>query len=208
VVFHPSIILAAVNESVAIPPPSKPRGIDELIVTNEVIQANLTDPSLEDNREKARQKTNPWEMSGDHLLYGKKLVVPDGHDYLRTRLLRQIYSTTTTAHPGRNKTKILVKRLYWWPSLSADVDQFVANCHEYRRSHKLRDKTPGLLHPLPVPLRTWDDLSMDFHSPSSTSKGYDNIFIVVDRLSKRHISLPTTKNATARTTAGLFYRYV
>ena len=78
VVFHPSIILAAINESVAIPPPSKPGGIDELIVTNEVMQANLTDPSLEDNREKARQKTNPWEMSGDHLLYGKKLVIRDG----------------------------------------------------------------------------------------------------------------------------------
>jgi len=208
VVFHPSIILAATNELVATPLSPKPGGIDELIVTNEVMQANLTDPSLEDNREKARQKTNPWEMSGDHLLYGKKLVVPDGHDYLRTRLLRQIHSTTTTAHPGRNKTKILVKRLYWWPSLSADVDQFVANCHECRRSHKPRDKTPGLLHPLPVPLRTWDDLSMDFHSPGSTSKGYDNIFVVVDRLSKRHISLPTTKNATARTAAGLFYRYV
>jgi hypothetical protein len=49
---------------------------------------------------------------------------------------------------------------------------------------------------------------MDFHSPGSTSKGYDNIFVVVDRLSKRHVSLPTTKSATARTAAGLFYRYV
>jgi hypothetical protein len=76
------------------------------------MQVNRIDPSLEDNREKARYKTNPWEMSGDHLLYSKKLVVPDGYDYLRTRLLRQIYSITTTAHPGRNKTKILAKRLY------------------------------------------------------------------------------------------------
>ena len=114
----------------------------------------------------------------------------------------------TTAHPGRNKTKILARRLYWWPTLSVDIDRFVANCHECRRSHKPRDKTPGLLHPLPVPLRTWDDLSMDFHTPGSISKGYDNIFVMVDRLFKRHVSLPTTKNATARTAAGLFYRYV
>jgi transposase InsO family protein len=84
----------------------------------------------------------------------------------------------------------------------------VANCHECRRSYKLKDKTPSLLHPLPVPLHTWDDLSMDFHSPGSISNGYDNVFVVMDRLSKRHVSLPTSKSAIAKTVASLYYRYI
>ncbi len=198
-VFPPEVILAPVEID---------ETLDNLRVTEEVLQANRTDPSLDKERAKAQANTTPWDLSTGLLLHGKQLVVPDGHDNLRTRLIRQIHATTATAHPGRNKTKHLIKQYYWWPSWGVDADRYVANCHECRRSHKPRDKTPGLLHPLPTPLRTWNDLSMDFHTPGSVSKGYDNIFVVVDRLSKRYASLPTNKSATARTAASLFYRYL
>lgn len=198
-VFPPEVILAPVKID---------ETIDNLRVTEEVLQANRMDPSLDKERAKAQANTTLWDLSTGLLLHDKKLVVPDDNNNLRTRLIRQIHNTTATAHPGRNKTKALIKRIYWWPSWGGDVDQYVANCHECRKSHKPRDKTPGLLHPLPIPLRTWNDLSMDFHAPGSTSKGYDNIFVVVDRLSKRHVSLPTSKGATARTAASLFYRYL
>ena len=49
---------------------------------------------------------------------------------------------------------------------------------------------------------------MDFHSPGSTSNGCDNVFVIVDRLSKRHVSLPTSKSATAKTAVLLYYRYI
>ncbi len=192
----------------AILAPVETEAIDELRVTEEVLKANRTDPGLETERAKAIKGTAPWELLTGLLLRYKRIVVPDGYNDLQTRVLRQIHSSTSTAHPGRNKTKALVKRYYWWPSWGNDTDRYVTNCHLCRRSHKPRDKTPGLLHPLPVPLRTWNDLSMDFHAPGSVSKGYDNIFVVVDRLSKRHISLPTHKGATARSAASLFYRYI
>jgi len=198
-VFPPEAILAPIENT---------ETIDDLRVTDEVLQANRTDPSLALERTRAQEKTAPWEISAGLLFHDKRLVVPDGNSHLRTRLIRQIHNSLATAHPGRNKTKTFIKRLYWWPKWGSDADRYVANCHDCRRSHKPRDKTPGLLHPLPVPLRTWNDLSMDFHAPGSVSKGYDNIFVVVDRLSKRYISLPTTKGATARTAASLFYRYL
>jgi hypothetical protein len=197
-VFSPEVILAPVETGT----------LDNLRVTEEVLQANRTDPDFEPERTKAREGTSPWELSEGLLLRDGRMVVPDGHDNLRTRLIRQIHDSTATAHPGRNKTKALLKRYYWWLHWGNDADRYVANCHECRRSHKPRDKTPGLLHPLPVPLRTWNDLSMDFHTPGSVSKGCDNIFVVVDRLSKRHVSLPTGKDATAKTAASLFYRYI
>jgi len=92
----------------------------------------------------------------------------------------------------------------------ADINRYVDNCHTCRRNHAPRDKTPGLLHPLPVPLRTWQDLSMDFHElPAGPHRHhFNNILVVVDRLSKRVVSLPTTKEATAKTAAWLYYYHI
>lgn len=93
--------------------------------------------------------------------------------------------------------------------MTADIDRYVRNCHLCRRSDVPRDKTPGLLQPLPVPIRTWTDLSMDFHEPGTSDKhGNNNILVIVDRLSKRYVSLPTKKTATAKTAADLYYRYI
>jgi hypothetical protein len=42
----------------------------------------------------------------------------------------------------------------------------------------------GLLKPLPVPDQRWKDISINFVVDLPISKGYTNIIVVVDRLSK------------------------
>jgi hypothetical protein len=183
--------------------------VEDLDTIAEALHQNKITSEFEVERARALAGDPIWSIHPTLglLLHEGRLVVPKVGN-LQTRVIRQAHDTTATAHPGQTKSKALIKRLFWWPRMSRDIEDYVANCHLCRTSHKPRDKTPGLLHPLPVPLRTWNDLSMDFHEPGTTSDGYDNIFVVVDRLSKRHACLPTTKTATAKTAASLFYQYL
>jgi hypothetical protein len=99
-VLPPEVILSSVEIET----------MNSLRVTEEVLQANRADPNLESEGTKAKEITAPWRLSDGLLLYNEKLIVPGGYNYLRTRLMRQIHDSTATAHPGRNKTIILLKQ--------------------------------------------------------------------------------------------------
>jgi len=49
----------------------------------------------------------------------------------------------------------------------------------------------GLLKQLPIPSRPWNSISMDFIEQLLPSLGFTAILIIVDRLSKQGIFIPT-----------------
>jgi hypothetical protein len=85
-----------------------------------------------------------------------------------------------------------------------DVKAYVSHCDSCQRV-KARNTLPaGLLHPLQIPVRKWQSLSMDFITNlPKTPNGNDAIWVVVDRLSKCAHFAATTMNADAYTVAQL-----
>ena len=179
----------------------------QLHIVDRVLQANRESPSLDEAREKARQKNGDWALENGKLLFRGRLVVPAEGD-LKARLLDEIHRQASTAHPGRRKTKKLLQSRYYWSNWNSDVDRYLDNCLICKRMKVSRDKTPGLLQPLPIPARPWQHISMDFRSFPRDRHGYDAVFAVVDRLSKRPISIPCHKTITAREMARLFLIHV
>lgn len=175
--------------------------IDRLLITNR------TTDSLTALRSHAMQSKGDFTLSDGLLLYQDKLVVP-AVDNLIADLIREAHDQISSAHPGRLKTARILSQRYYWKGLTRDVARYVRNCHTCRRSHVPRDRTPGLLHPLPVPDRPWQHVTMDFKSFPKDKHGYDTAYVVIDRLSKQSISIPCYKTTTAKDMAQLYVSYV
>jgi hypothetical protein len=92
--------------------------------------------------------------------------------------------------------------------MSEHIRQYIRNCAACQRATVPRDKTPGLLQPLPIPERPWQYISMDFKSFPPDKDSYNIIFVVVNRLSKRSYSIPCYKTTTAKDMAWLFIMYI
>ena len=178
----------------------------EVHIIDQVLRSNRESPVLEAEREHCRNNPSDedWNLTDGLLLYKERLYVPDSDPELRTRLLDEIHSQISTAHPGRTKTGQLVQSRYYWPTWRRDVERYVRNCSKCQRARNPRDKTPGLLQPLPIADRPWNHIAMDFRSFPKDKKGFDAAFIVVDRLSKRSISMPCYKTTNAEEMAQLF----
>ena len=179
----------------------------DLELMDKLLQENRTDPKLESYREKAKSENDDWTLEDGLVLYRSRLLVPENDD-LKVRLVDEAHKQPSTAHPGKAKTKELIKARYYWPKMDEYIDRYVRNCHTCRRFHTPKDLPPGLLNPLPIPERPWQHISMDFRSFPKDKYGFDNVLVFVDRLTKRPISVPCHKNIDARGTACLFLTHV
>jgi hypothetical protein len=178
----------------------------------ELLAANLSDPSLSSDRETAAiaggRKTSKSAYQLDvhgYLVKDSRLVVPES---LRTQLIDAAHCPLTSAHPGSSKTYRILRERYFWPGMEDDISRFIANCHACRRSKVPRDKTPGLLHPLPVPDRPWQHISVDFKEMPPDKAGNNMVCVFVCRFSKRPISIPCNKKVDAKSLAALYIAHV
>src|SRR5271169_2187554 len=89
-----------------------------------------------------------------------------------------------------------------------DVEYFVCNCHICQQSCTSHHAPFGVLRPMSIPDRPWQDISMDFITGLLWSEGKDAIWVVVDRLAKMCHFVACQTNLTAEDLALLFLKNV
>ena len=144
------------------------------------------------------------EIDG-RLHYREKMFVPDSHA-LKMRLCESVHDSPVAGHPGRAKTFDLLQRHYYWPRFYQFVAKYVQHCQVCARSKSSRQGKMGVLRPLPIPERRWQDISMDFVTGLPESNGFDAILVVIDRLSKRRHFSSCLTTINAQELAELFLR--
>jgi hypothetical protein len=113
-----------------------------------------------------------------------RICVPD-IESLRETILKEAHDTDYSIHPGSTKMYQDLKQKYWWYGLKRDVVAHVAMCDVCQRVKAEHQRLAGLLHPLKIPEWEWEEIGMDLITGlPRTSKGYDSIWVIVDRLTK------------------------
>lgn len=85
-----------------------------------------------------------------------------------------------------------------------DVEEYVWTCKQCLRN-KPGSKLQGLMQTIPVPSACWEVVTTDFLTQLPPSNGCDAIQVVVCKLSKRVIYIPTRKNVDEKETAKLVF---
>lgn len=124
-----------------------------------------------------------FSLVHNRLFYKQKLVIPRNSNQI-SLILQGCHDTVMGGHAGVLRTLQRVKAMFYWPKMRSTVQEYVAAC-SICQTHKYSTLSPaGLLQPIELPVRIWEDIAMDFVEGLPVSQGSNVILVVVDRLSK------------------------
>jgi len=189
--------------------------LDAAALLSSIKQGLRTDPEAAKHFERLRNANTPskstdeWSLSDDRelLLYKGSIYVPNQKD-VRLDVLRSTHDHRLAGHPGISKTLKNVRQQFYWPRMIPFITDYVKSCTTCRRTKSIHHKPYGPLKFLPAPHRPWDSISMDFIEGLPPSEDFDTILVVVCRLSKMALFIPTHKEANAEDIAMLFLSHV
>jgi hypothetical protein len=122
--------------------------------------------------------------------------------------LEEFHATPEGGHSGFYRTYRRLAANVYWVGMKNTIQDYVRGCDTCQRLKYLASSPGGLLQPLPIPHRIWEDISMDFITGLPKSKGFEAILVVVDRLSKYSHFIPLKHPYTAKTIAEIFVKEV
>jgi hypothetical protein len=110
------------------------------------------------------------------------------------QILDEAHLSRYSIHPRSTKMYQDLKQHYWWTKMKIEIARYVVRCDTCRRVKAVHMKTAGPLQSLPIPAWKWEDTSMHFiMGLPKTAKGFDSIWVIIDRLMKIAHFLPVNK---------------
>ncbi|KAL2347570.1 hypothetical protein Fmac_001570 [Flemingia macrophylla] len=165
-------------------------------VSNDLLK-EIRDAELEDlflvNRREAIEQGNggKFVLGGDGVVRFNDRVCVLSRPTLRRLILEEGHKSKLNFHPGSTKMYQNLKKIFWWPRMKRDIEDFVNACLIFQKANVEHQKPSGLLQPLSIPEWKWDSISMDFVvALPRTVRGHDSIWVIVDRLTKSAHFLP------------------
>jgi hypothetical protein len=133
-----------------------------------------------------------------------RVYIPNDDD-IKKRLLSECHNIPLAAHCGISKMYERLKRRWYWPKMKRDVEVYCNSCLQCQQNKISTQQPMGLLQPLPIPERRWQQVTMDLIVKlPKTKKGNDSIAVFVDKLTKMVHYVATIEQINAPRLAKLF----
>ncbi|WVZ63831.1 LOW QUALITY PROTEIN: hypothetical protein U9M48_013429 [Paspalum notatum var. saurae] len=158
----------------------------EPTLEQEIRNHQKTDEKIQEIREQIKLGKAPHFCEDEQgtVSYKNRICVPDV-DSIKKLILSEAHDTAYSIHPGSTKMYHDLKERFWWYGMKRAVAEYVAVCDTCQRVKAEHQRPAGLLQPLKIPEWKWEEISMDFIvGLPRTQKGYNSIWVVVDRLTK------------------------
>jgi hypothetical protein len=158
----------------------------EPTLEQEIRKGQIDDAKIQEIKDLMAEGRSPDFVEDEQgtIWFKNQICVPK-IDSLCEPILKKAHDSDYSIHPGSSKMYQDLKQKYWWYGLKRDVAAHVAVCDICQRVKAKHQRPVGLLHLLKVPEWKWEEIGMDFIvGLPRTLKGYDSIWVIVDRLSK------------------------
>ena len=108
-------------------------------------------------------------MCGNIIMHGSRVYVPVS--------LREVYlKRCHEGHQGVEKCRRRARQLFWWPTVSSDIECYVKECETCIKQGRIKHQ-PAMEQPLPK--RPWDEIGADLFVFD-----HENYLVVMDYYSK------------------------
>ncbi|KAD3641269.1 hypothetical protein E3N88_30493 [Mikania micrantha] len=186
----------------------------KLVITSgliEQIKEAQKEALKEENWKRDRIKGQAYNLDEDNrglkTRWGRVWIPPTCP--LKSTLLEEAHKSKYSIHPGATKMYRDLRINYWWPGMKRDVVKYVEKCLTCMQVKAEHQKPYGKLQPLEIPLWKWEHIMMDLITkPPKTRKGYDTIWVIVDRLTKSAHFLPIRESYSSEKMAQTYVREV
>jgi hypothetical protein len=178
----------------------------ESVLLQRIIDAQRNDEGMKHIHEKMEaEKANCFRRDDQGVVWFNNRIVVPKNDKTRQQFLDEAHLSRYYIHLGSTKIYHDLKQHYWWTKMKIEMTRYVARCDTCKRVKAIHMKAADPLQSLPIPTWKWEDISMDFIvGLPMTTKGYDSIWVIVDRLTKIAHFLRVRVKYTVATYAELY----
>ncbi|WVZ70349.1 hypothetical protein U9M48_019024 [Paspalum notatum var. saurae] len=178
----------------------------EPTLEQEIRKHQKTDEKIQEIREQIKVGKAPHFCEDEQgtVWYKNRICVPDV-DSIKKLILSEAHDTAYSIHPGSTKMYHDLKERFWWYGMKRAVAEYVAVCDTCQHVKAEHQRRAGLLQPLKILEWKWEEISMDFIvGLPRTQKGYNSIWVVVDRLTKVAHFIPVNTTYSGARLAELY----
>ncbi len=109
-----------------------------------------------------------------------QLIIPEA--LVRT-MLQRIHCSTHADHPGKNRTLLLARMLYYWPKMRLDIIKYIDICQTCADNQGSIAR-PVPIQSYPIPTEHWDTIAIDLLILPLTTEGHKYLLVAIDHFSR------------------------